>query len=134
MSGLIDTNIIVRYLIRQPEHLAAEARELIEHEAGLQVTDAALAEAGYVLTRFYRMPREVVVDNLIALIQRQNIEAFRLEKDAVVRALLLCRPSGRVSFADALIWAAARSTEEKVVYTQDARFPRDGIEVRRSRF
>ena len=133
MSGLLDTSIIVRYLTGQPPELFAQAKDLIEREEGLQLTDAALAEAAYVLTRVYRLPRDVVVDHLMALLQRRNMEPFRLDKGAVLQALLLCRPSGRVSFADALIWAAARSSQDKIVYTQDERFPSDGIEIRRGR-
>ena len=45
----------------------------------------------------------------------------------------VCRPSGRVSFADALIWAAAHMTPGKVVYSLDERFPADGVEVRSGR-
>jgi predicted nucleic acid-binding protein len=71
-----------------------------------------------------------VVDHLILFLQKENIRPFALSKDNVLQALLLCRSSGRVSFADALIWAAARTTDEKVVYSFDERFPRDGVEVR----
>lgn len=42
---------------------------------------------------------------------------------------MLWRPSGRVSFADALIWAAARATAEPRVITFDQRFP--DVEVER---
>jgi predicted nucleic acid-binding protein len=133
VSGLLDTSIIVRYLTGEPPDQFAQASQLIELEDGLQITDAALAEAAYVLTRVYRLPREVVVDHLVALLQRRNVDSFRLDKAVVLQALLLCRPSGRVSFADAFIWAAARSTDEKVVNTLDERFPSDGIEIRRER-
>ena len=39
---------------------------------------------------------------------------------------MLCRPSGRVSFADALVWAAARSQTDASVYSLDERFPDEG--------
>ena len=70
------------------------------------------------------------MDHLILFVQKSNIQPFALEKDLLLQALLLYRPSGRVSFADALIWAAAQSTEAKVVYSLDDRFPRNGVEVR----
>ena len=129
MSGLLDTNVVVRYLTGIPPHMAERSARIIDQEAELQVTDVALVEAAYVLTSFYRVPREAIVDNLIALLRKDNISVFRLDKDLVCQALLLCRPSGRVSFADALVWAAARSSEDKVVYTFDERFPADGVRV-----
>ena len=40
--------------------------------------------------------------------------------------------SARVSFADAMLWAVARSAGAAArVYTLDARFPASGIDVRR---
>jgi hypothetical protein len=35
-----------------------------------------------------------------------------------------------VSIADALVWAAARSTDESVIYALDARFPTEGVDIR----
>jgi predicted nucleic acid-binding protein len=90
-----------------------------------------VAETGYVLTSIYPVSRSMVVDHLLTFLQKQNILTFALDKDLVIQALLLCKPSARVSFADALLWAAARSSEGKVVYSLDERFPEDGVEVRR---
>ena len=73
-----------------------------------------------------------MVDGLIALLSKANIDTFRLDKDLVLAALLLCWPSGRVSIADALVWAAARSEASAAVYSLDGRFPDDGITVLRS--
>jgi len=80
----------------------------------------------------YQVPRDVVVDHLVAFIQKRNITLFALDKGMVIQALLLSRSSGRVSFADAMVWAAARSSGGRVVYSFDERFPTDGVEVRRS--
>ena len=133
MSGLLDTSMIVRYLTGDPADLAEVAAQVIDTEEVLSVSDVVFVETAYVLTSVYKISREVVVDHLILLLQKQNIQPFALDKNIVLQALLLCKPSGRVSFADALVWAAAYSTEEKVVYSLDERFPADGIEVRRGR-
>jgi predicted nucleic acid-binding protein len=130
VSGFLDTSMIVRYLTGDPHDLAEQASRVIDFKDDLLISDVVIAETAYVLTSVYKIPREVVVDNLILFLQKINIRPFALEKDAVLQALLLCRPSGRVSFADALVWAAARSTDEKIVYSLDERFPREGVEVR----
>jgi predicted nucleic-acid-binding protein len=130
MSGLLDTSMLVRYLTGDTQELAEQASQVIDQEEDLQISDVVLVETAYVLTSFYKIPREVVVDHLILFLQKENIRPFALEKDILLQALLLCRPSGRVSFADALVWAAARSTVAKVVYSLDEKFPKDGIEVR----
>ena len=131
MSAFLDTSIVVRYLIGEPQELAEQAAEIIERDENLKITGVAIVESAYVLTSVYEIEREIVVDNLMNFIQRKNISPYAMEKSLVLQALLLCRPSGRVSFADAMIWASARSTGSKVVYSLDNRFPSDGIEILR---
>ena len=121
--------MLVRYLTGDPPQMAEQAAEIIDQVDGLQVTDGVLMETAYVLTSVYDVERQIVVDHLMVFLQKENITTFRLDKGLVLQALLLCRPSGRVSFADALLWAAARSTDEKLVYSLDERFPTDGVEV-----
>lgn len=129
--AFVDTSVLVRYLTGDPPDMAGQAAQILDGNIVLHLTDVAVIETAYVLTSVYKHPRQAIVDALIDLIQKQNIALFGLEKATVIDALLLCRPSGRVSFGDAMIWAAARSTGAPVVYSFDARFPSDAIEVRR---
>jgi len=129
MSGFLDTSIVVRYLTGDSPQLAEQAAEIIDRDENLKITDVAIVETAYVLTSVYEIEREIVVDNLITFMQKKNISPFALEKGLVLQALLLCRPSGRISFADAMIWAAVRSAGSKSIYSLDDRFPSDGIEI-----
>jgi predicted nucleic acid-binding protein len=129
VSGFLDTSIVVRYLTGDPPEMAEIAAGVIDNEKGLQVTDVVVAEAAYVLTSVYKAPRDVVVDHLIALLQKENISVFALDKGFALQALLLCKPSGRISFADAMVWAAARSAGSDVVYSLDERLPADGLQI-----
>lgn len=130
MTAFVDTSVIVRYLMGDQADMAEAAARIMDGDEDVYVTDVVLAETAYVLTSVYRVPREAVVDHLVAVIRKENIMTHGLGKDLAMRAMLLCRPSHRVSFADALLWAAARSVPSPVVYTFDERFPRDGVEVR----
>jgi predicted nucleic acid-binding protein len=131
VSVFLDTSIVVRYLTGDPPKLADTASRIIDAEQDLTLTDMVIVETAYVLSSVYKVPREAVVDSLLALIQKRNIALFALEKQLAMEALLLCRPSGRVSFADAFIWAAARSDGAEVIYSLDERFPEEGIVVKR---
>lgn len=126
----LDTSVIVRYLIGAPEDLARRSMEIIDQLDNLQIGGVALAEAAFVLTRVYGVPREYVVDSLMGILGKANVSTFGLDKDIALQALLMCRRSGRVSFADALIWAEARSAGSEIVYSFDERFPSDGLDVR----
>ena len=99
----LDTSVIVRYLIGVPEDLARRSREIIDQLDNLQIGGVALAEAAFVLTRVYGAPRENVVDSLMGILGKANVSTFGLDKEFALQALLMCRQSGRVSFADALI-------------------------------
>ena len=133
MSGFLDTSVIVRYLTGDPLEMAERAAALLDADTPLRITETALAETGYVLQQVYGVDRAAVVDLLIALVQKENITVHQHDENIVTSALLLCRPSNRISFADALIWAAARSASDDdstIVYSFDQRFPANGIDLR----
>src|SRR5713226_9097788 len=129
MPIFLDTSVLVRYLTADPLDMARRAAQVIETGTELRVTETALNETAHALRHFYGLTREEAVDLLVALLQRSNIAFHSLDKTIVIGALLLCRPFGRVSFGDALIWAAARSLTPSSVYSFDQRFPTDGITV-----
>jgi len=130
MSGFLDTSVLVRYLTNDPPTLAAQAERIIDGTEELRLTSVVLAETAHVLGRVYQIPRATIVDLLIDFLHAENVTVDGPPKNLVIQGLLLCRPSGRVSFADALIWATIRTADTRVVYTFDARFPADGVEVR----
>ena len=129
-DAFLDTNMALRYLTNEPSSMAAEARRIIFESRSLQVTAVALAETAYVLRTQNRVSREEIVDQLIELVSRDNISVYGIDKDLVLQGLRMCRPSGRVSIADAMIWAAARSAGARTIYTFDRRFPSEGLELR----
>jgi len=132
LSGYLDTNILVRYLTGDPPALAAKAARIVDDVERLIVTDAVVAETVYVLMNVYGVQRAHVVDHLVGFLRKKNIHTAGADKERVIQGLILCRPSGRVAFTDALVWAAASGSRTPVVYTLDERFPAGGIEVRTS--
>lgn len=131
MSGFLDTSVIVRYLTGDPPDMFEKATQIIENADDLKVTEGVLAETAFVLSSVYQMPRAKVVDLIIALVKRANLSTYALNKSLVLEGLIMCRPSGRVSFADAMLWAAARTDGAAAMYSMDERFPDDGLEIRR---
>ena len=132
MSGFLDTSMVVRYLIRDVPELAEQAAQVIDGEGDLWIIGVVLAETAHVLRSTYHISREDVADHLIEFVRKANIQTYGIDKNLVLQGLLMCRPSARVSFADALIWAVARSAGADVLYSLDQRFPSDGLEVRQT--
>jgi predicted nucleic acid-binding protein len=126
----LDTSVIVRYMIGDVPDQALQAISVIDSPFPVSLSAVVIAEVAHVIRSFYGVPRELVVDGLIELVQRENVLPYGLDRATLVEALRLCRPSGRVSIPDALVWAEARTSGAKAVYSFDRAFPRIGIEVR----
>ncbi|PKB78341.1 MAG: VapC toxin family PIN domain ribonuclease [SAR202 cluster bacterium Io17-Chloro-G9] len=124
--------MVVRYLTHDVPDLADQAAAIIDGEEDLWIIGVVLAETDHVLRSVYGIPRENVADWLIGFVQKKNIRTHGVDKSLVVQGLLMCRQSARVSFADALIWATARSAGSNVVYSLDLRFPSQDREVRQA--
>ena len=130
MDG-VDTSVLVRYLVADETKAATAAARLLDGDSPIAISLVALAEAAFVLYRNYGVPRELVVDRLVELLRKQNITTVGADKGLVASALLLCRPSGRVSFADALINADLRAAGLTAIFTFDERFPSEVLSVHR---
>ena len=132
MSVFLNTSVIVRYLTNDHPEMSDQAIQIIEEVDDLTITEGILGETAFVLTSVYGKSRSEVVGSLIDLVERDNISTYAMDKSLVLRGLEMCRPSGRVSIADAMIWAAARTDRASAIYTFDRRFPNQGIEIRQT--
>ncbi len=130
MPDLVDTNLLVRYLTGEPPDQSEAAARVLERDAPILIAPLILVETAYVLRSVYGVAREDVAAALVDLVQRVNVQVLGVETSLVVQALGLCRASGRVSFADALLWAQARDLDQPV-WTFDKNFPMEGVRIRR---
>jgi len=130
VANFIDTSLLIRYLTDDEPEMAQRATRLIDSDTPIVITDVVLAGTAHVLRRLYGLTREEIVDLLLDLVRRRNVSVHSLDKAVVATALLLCRPSGRVSIPDALIWTAARCSAPAIVYTFDEQFPVEGVDIR----
>lgn len=80
-----------------------------------------IARCSYVLTSVYGRTRPAVIHTLAEFIRRKNITVTGIEKTFALEALQRCRSSGRVSIVDALLWAEARGSANKTIYTFDVK-------------
>jgi predicted nucleic-acid-binding protein len=97
----VDTNVLVRYLLQDDPEMGPAAARLMDGGLRLGVSLVVLTETVFVLSSNYGVPREEVVDSLVELLRKRNIEVLGAEKALVANALMLCRPSGLVNYADA---------------------------------
>jgi predicted nucleic acid-binding protein len=112
---ILDANVLVRFLVQDVPPQAKAARKLVEQaESGallLVVDPMIIAETVYVLTSFYKKPREAVADALMAFVQSDGVSVA--EESRLVDALRRFQRSS-VDFADAWLAATAAETHREV--------------------
>ena len=115
----LDTNVLVRYLVRDIPEQAEAARTLLEGltpEAPGFISREVTIETAWVLERSYGFSREQIADILETL---TAIESLIVEAgDDVARAALRFRQGG-ADFADLMILAAAERAGASSLYTFD---------------
>ncbi len=125
MIGL-DTNVLVRFLVRDDEKQSRRATKLIkgavERGEQLFISDIVMCETVWVLSAAYRFTRTEIVDALAGLVRARNL-VFS-STDRLARALAAYR-HGKGDFADYLIRELARAAGADTVATFDRALLKD---------
>lgn len=108
---LIDTNIILRYLLADNEDLYRRACAIIEPlqqgEAQATITEGVLIECVYVLLKVYKIPRPLIADKLEAVLLYPG--CYQPQNTHYLQALAIFA-AHNVDIVDALLFT--RSQEE----------------------
>ena len=97
----VDTNVLLRYLLRDDDEQAKRAYLLIRGAATVLVTDVVLAETVWTLMgRRYRASKSDIISVIEGLLDEPRV---RFENDAVVWRALQAYRDTDAGFADALI-------------------------------
>jgi predicted nucleic-acid-binding protein len=116
----LDTNVLVRFLVRDDAAQARRAKALVdrltEREERAHVSDVVLCELVWVLGRSYGLARADVAFALASLVQSKQLSFDSV--DHVLRALAAYEV-GRGDFADYLVREHARAAGCETVMTFD---------------
>ncbi len=108
MTYLIDTNVIIRFLVGDhPEHLviATEIFTKIEQEEyKVEILESVLMEVLFVLTKFYKLPKADVIEDLKKIIALRGVIG---DKVLLVETLNIVETKN-IDFVDALICSKSR--------------------------
>lgn len=109
--NLVDTNVILRYLLADNEALYSKACEIMEPyqqgEAQGIITEGVLIECVYVLLKVYDIPRPLIAEKLSAVITYPGL--YQSVCDQYVQALEIFSERN-VDIVDALLFV--RSQDE----------------------
>jgi predicted nucleic-acid-binding protein len=116
----VDTNVLVRLLVRDDAAQAAAAEAFIAK--GAWVSHLVLAETVWVLQGIFASDPEAVAEAVELLLNHEHLTVH--EPDVVQGALLSFRTQPGVDFSDCLILAIARKAGHLPVGTFDRKLGR----------
>lgn len=124
-----DTSVVVRHLVGSPPDQARRASRLLEGSEHVGLPVVVLVEAAHVLRTQYRVARADILEALLALVTRENVDVLGLPTRDAIEALVAARAMPDRPIPDALILYTARSGRALPVYTFDHSMGRYGIPV-----
>jgi predicted nucleic-acid-binding protein len=105
----IDTNVLVRFLVRDDEAQFAKARKLIKREvaagSGVLVNQLVLLETEWVLRSRYSLAKNLIIQAISGLLNASDV---RFEDEPAVEEALFIWKDSAADFADCLIGAKNR--------------------------
>ena len=126
----IDTSVLVRYLVGTPAAEAGAAARLVDNLAEhIGISPVVLVETAHVLRTQYGVARERVLEELIGVIQRENVQLLGSRTEPVLEMLVRARGLPGRPIPDALIVAAAMGGDAAAVATFDRGQARYGFPV-----
>ncbi|MEW6615298.1 MAG: PIN domain-containing protein [Thermodesulfobacteriota bacterium] len=115
---LIDTNIILRYLLEDHEEYSPRAKAfMMDISNGIkkaEILDVVIVESIYVMEKFYNIPKDEIVDKLSKIMNFPGV--INPNRSEILNALLKYE-SLDIDIVDCIL--AAKSSSEKVVVSFD---------------
>ena len=108
---LVDTNVVLRYLLRDNEVQSQIAKVLIE--SGARLLPEVLMETSHVLRTFYKIDKPEIATQLLTVLRWAEIE----NKDVMIRAVNIFAET-KLDFVDCIL-AAYHELKGDVVFTFD---------------
>ena len=118
----VDTNVLVRFLVRDDEAQFEKARKLIQREVAagrrIFVNLLVLLETEWVLRSRYGLPKGQIVDTVSGLLGAADVQ---FEDEPAVEEALFVWKDSTADFADCLIGAKNRRLGCRATATFDAK-------------
>ena len=120
---LIDTNVILRYLLADHEKFSPRAKAFMvkvsQEKTRAEIPAVVISECVYVMEKFYRIPRLEITDTLGRILNFSGI--VNPDKSEILEALIKYEASN-ADIVDCLL--AASSAPDSVVVSFDKDFAR----------
>ncbi len=92
----------MRYLLDDHVELSPKAKQLIDSESNLYICDGVFAEIVYVLSKVYKVEREIIRDTISELLDKENINVSNKE---IINKSLMFFAQQNIDYIDSLLCA-----------------------------
>ncbi len=121
MIYLLDTNIIIRFLVGDNEKILEESTKYFEQiEQGIlkvEILSEVLMETFFVLTKFYKIPKNEVISDLKTIL---SFEGIVNKNKIILFETLNIIENKNIDFVDALICAKCKlQNYDKLSFDKD---------------
>jgi predicted nucleic-acid-binding protein len=108
---ILDTNAVLRFLLRDDEEKAVYVYNMMKQETCL-IPIEVLAEAVYVLVKTYKIERTLIQEKLLDVLWRENVET---PDQGVAESALRCFGETRFDFVDCLMIGYSLVEDHQIV-------------------
>ncbi|MDK9693019.1 MAG: PIN domain-containing protein [Sulfurimonas sp.] len=121
MVYLLDTNVIIRFLIGDDEKVLAESIKIFEQiessKIQVEMLEGVLMEAYFVLTKFYKIDKNSVINDLKTILALNGVVN---NNKAILFETLSIIENKNIDFVDALICSKSKlQGYEKLSFDKD---------------
>ena len=131
--SLIDTNVIIRFLVEDPDKIRTRFRGVFTFfpkvERGdirVELTELVLFEAFFVLTRLYDVPQKEAAEKLSAIISFKGVV---MPDKTLILSFLEILQTRKIALVDAYLLAFSKKKGIKGVYSFDRDLKRGGLNL-----
>ncbi len=128
-EALVDANVILRYLTKDPPAMAEAALKIFDEarngKISLSIIPITVAEVVWVLESFYGYPKQQITETMTPFLMCEGLEVENL--DLLIGALTLYHEKN-LDFADAVLAITALRKGPKIICSFDRHLNRvDGL-------
>ena len=132
-TNLVDTNVIIRYLVENPDKIQSKFKGVFTFfpkvergEIKIELCELVLFESYFVLTKLYEVPQKEAVDSLLGIISFKGV--IMPDKALILSCLKILRTE-RIDLVDAYLLAFSKKKNIKRIYSFDRDLSKRGLDA-----
>jgi|SRR3989344_1230877 len=120
---LLDTNILLRFILGDEPNLSSKAREIFEkidkQKIKVYITLLTISEVIFTLEKSYKLPKSEIISKILSIIKQANLN---VEKQGLLQEVFSYYLGKNLSFVDAYHVAFMHKKKIKEIFSFDHDF------------